>query len=139
MRYCALREKRIPYGHRYSCGQVFSELVSAGFEIPDVFGFSTTCTVLIECKTSRSDFLRGKKKVFRSNPEMGMGVYRFYLCKYSLIKPDEIPEKWGLLYTNGKFPKLIIHPEPQKSDRSAELQFAYSVMRRIKADKQLSN
>ena len=33
---------------------------------------------------------------------MGMGKYRYFLCEKDLIKPSELPDRWGLLYVNDK-------------------------------------
>lgn len=77
---------------------VLTEMVTSNLEIPDIIGFKSGFSILIECKTSRSDFLVDKKKSFRIYPEDGMGNYRLFLCPDNLIKPDELPEGWGLLY-----------------------------------------
>lgn len=80
---------------RGSCGVAFKELRSYNAEIPDVIGFGSGFSSVIECKTSRSDFLSDKKKPHRAK---GMGTFRYYCCPIGLIKPEELPEKWGLLY-----------------------------------------
>ena len=79
---------------------VLSELRAAKRqgEIPDIIGFKSGFSILIECKTSRSDFLADKKKHFRINPYIAMGNYRLFLCPDDLIKPEELPDGWGLLY-----------------------------------------
>lgn len=87
------------------CGIAFKELncTSHAGEIPDVIGFSSwQHSVVIECKVSRSDFLGDKEKKFRKNPELGMGKFRFYCCPEGLIKKDELPTGWGLIYVNVK-------------------------------------
>lgn len=71
-------------------------------EIPDAIGFRSNYSVLVECKTSRADFLTDKKKLFRERPNRGMGTYRFYMCPPGLIQIDDLPEKWGLLYVHAK-------------------------------------
>lgn len=81
------------------CGFAFMELKSSDREIPDVIGFDSWQSVLIECKVSRSDFLQDKKKSHRIH---GMGNWRFYCCPKGLIKPEELPEKWGLIYVDEK-------------------------------------
>jgi hypothetical protein len=55
-----------PYGHT-GCGVILTELCAATAfgEQPDILGFCTKTTILIECKTSRSDFYADKKKPFR--------------------------------------------------------------------------
>jgi hypothetical protein len=67
-------------------------------EIPDVIGWKSGYSLLIECKTSRADFKADSKKIFRMNPDYGMGTFRLYLCPDETIKPDELPKGWGLLY-----------------------------------------
>lgn len=67
-------------------------------EIPDVIGWKSGYSILIEAKTSLSDFRADFKKKFRQDQKCGMGNYRFYLCPEGLIKPEMLPENWGLLY-----------------------------------------
>lgn len=55
-------------------------------------------TVVIEVKTSRSDFLRDKDKKHRSSESLGLGKWRYYLCPEKVIKVEDLPEKWGLLW-----------------------------------------
>jgi len=81
------------------CGVVFKELRSTSDEIPDVIGFDSWQSTLIECKISRTDFLSDKNKAHRSK---GMGNWRFYSCPKGLIKKSELPEKWGLIYIDEK-------------------------------------
>lgn len=109
----------IPIAYKYvlkncSCGVAFKELnsLACNGECPDVIGFGAWGhSVLIECKVSRSDFLADRKKSFRQVPELGMGSQRFYMCPDNLIKKEEIPEGWGLIYvnSNGK-PKCVYSP-----------------------------
>lgn len=75
-----------------------SELATAAMEIPDIIGWKSGFSILIECKTSRADFLADKKKFFRRFPYEGMGTYRLYLCPTGLIHSDELPKGWGLLF-----------------------------------------
>ena len=68
-------------------------------EIPDAIGW--TChggSVLVECKATRADFLADKSKPHRA---LGMGQRRYFLCPANLIRADEVPEGWGLLYVSG--------------------------------------
>lgn len=74
----------------------FKAIISTG-EQPDALGFRSGVSVLIECKTSRPDFLADKKKKFRVDPAMGMGDWRFFLTPKGLISVSELPEGWGLL------------------------------------------
>ena len=79
---------------------ILSESRGFGGEIPDIIAWKSGYSFLIECKASRSDFLADKKKSFRQSG--GMGHYRLYLCPTGLIKPEELPIGWGLLYFDGK-------------------------------------
>lgn len=121
-------------GKRWSCSIVFDELVTANDEIPDVLGFSSGSSTLIEVKTSRADFLRGKKKKFRKYTHKGMGRYRFYFCPEGLIKPKDISHYWGLVYIkNDGSIELIRTPKRYKNiNIEAEHRFLYSALRRNK-------
>lgn len=71
-------------------------------EIPDAIGFRAAGwddgSTVVEVKISRSDFLADRNKPHRNGETLGMGKWRFYLCPEGLISPDEVPEKWGLVY-----------------------------------------
>ncbi|MFP3637714.1 hypothetical protein [Paraburkholderia sp. SIMBA_054] len=69
-------------------------------EEADVIGFRASSSILIEAKCSRSDFLADARKPVRSAG--GLGVYRFYLCPANLIQAEEVPDRWGLLWVQGK-------------------------------------
>lgn len=97
-----------------SCGVAFYELYSSASEIPDVIGFGSFRSVVIECKVTRGDFLKDHKKQHR---EKGMGMYRFYSCPAGLIKQSELPDKWGLIYVNQKGKATCIYnPEKDQGD-----------------------
>lgn len=72
-------------------------------EKPDVLNFSSNAkTELYEIKMSRSDFLRDKDKDSRDYALFG--DKRYYVCYGDFIKPEELPEGWGLYwYINGRF------------------------------------
>lgn len=72
-------------------------------EMPDAIGFRFTGdhkdgTVVVECKTSRADFLADRAKPHRK--EGGMGNWRYFMAPEGLIRPEELPTKWGLLEVN---------------------------------------
>lgn len=100
-----LRRSESANGH--GCHFVIKEAACYG-ENPDVFGVrhglgrTGEGTYLLEAKTSRSDFLADRKKPHRINPETGVGKYRYYICPTGLIKPEELPPKWGLIYVNSR-------------------------------------
>jgi hypothetical protein len=88
-------------------------------------------STLIECKASRSDFLSDKKKPFRQNPEFAMGRYRFFLCPWELIRVDELPGKWGLLWARNGRVYIRKHAEPYSEiNQHDEMKFLVSMLRR---------
>lgn len=109
---------------KFKCTVSINECVSLK-ENPDVLGFRYSYgygdyegSILLEAKTSRSDFKADSKKLFRQNPETGIGNWRFYICPTDLIKPNELPPKWGLIYVNEKGnTKIIVDPYKDKSTR----------------------
>jgi hypothetical protein len=103
----------------------------ANGENPDAIGFHTSreCHV-VEVKTSRADFLSDKNKYFRANPEFGMGVMRWYMCEPELIKQDELPDDWGLVYAYNEVRDIIVEAKPQKSNIHAEMDYLYNTARR---------
>lgn len=116
---------------KITCNYVAIELVTAHVqEIPDVFGWCYWTSVVIEVKTSRSDFLKDKKKPSRITPELGGGEYRYYCCPKGLISPEELPENWGLLYEENGVLSIEKAAERQKSNARVEMSICASIMRR---------
>ncbi|AWA97915.1 TPA: hypothetical protein ACK21Z_005339 [Vibrio harveyi] len=83
-------------------------------EIPDAIGFRAHTeylggSVVCEVKVSRSDFLADAKKPHRNGEVLGVGQHRFYVAPQGLIKPDELPQDWGLVeVTNRGGTKCIV-------------------------------
>ena len=71
---------------------------SATYECPDAIGWRNggRVSVLVECKVSVSDFHADKKKMHRKRNN-GMGSERWYMTPPGLLKPEQIPEGWGLV------------------------------------------
>lgn len=120
----------VEYSHRWLEGQSIIRVALMEFgagsngEIPDVIGFGRFGnSVVIECKVSRSDFLSDKKKPFRMDSELGMGVYRLFACPWGLIEPEEVPKQWGLLYVNKKgyarIQKKVLPKRPYETNKNA--------------------
>lgn len=127
-----VRWVRSQSGKRWNAPLSFGELVHIGDETPDVMGFSSHGSTLIECKVSKADFKRDKKKLFRSIPQRGMGKYRLYMCPTDLIKVDELPDDWGLIYVSDKgIAKLIVKPKAQYCNLISEHAYMYSIIRRL--------
>ncbi|MDF0506657.1 hypothetical protein POK33_38550 [Burkholderia cenocepacia] len=88
---------------------IASELVTgATREQADVIGFRSTCSALIEAKATRADFLADARKPHRVTG--GLGVYRFYLCPPGVIEVADLPERWGLLYADGRSVLDVLRP-----------------------------
>lgn len=91
-------------------GVVATELCSIGSrEQPDVLAFRSNCSAMIEVKVSRADFLADRKKPERKSG--GVGIYRFYLCPEGMIKPEELPPRWCLLYAKGRSVIEAVKPQ----------------------------
>jgi|AntRauTorckE5430_2_1112549.scaffolds.fasta_scaffold00225_13 hypothetical protein len=52
----------------------------------DVIGWADFCSVIIEIKVARGDFLKDCNKPFRKCSEKGVGGFRYYCCPQGLIK-----------------------------------------------------
>lgn len=96
------------------CDFVFTEFNTSNSETPDAIGFRKKHTILVECKISRSDFLADKNKSFRKNPKLGMGAYRFYMCPKGVIKKEDLPTRWGLIYVNEGKCRQVVGPKGNK-------------------------
>jgi len=144
-----LVKRAVKWLYSQGCGYAVGErvAVTSTGEIPDAIGFRSNCSILIECKTSKSDFKADRKKDFRfDNPHLGMGNFRFYLCEKDVISPLEVPNGWGLLYTKGEKIIKVIAPAGnawgkhskthkmfwQESNTEAEKRIMYSCLRRFK-------
>jgi len=127
------------------CGFAFADLRTINTETPDAIGFRSGMSILVETKASRADFHADKKKIFRRNPSVGMGSFRYFLCPRGIIKPEDLPEKWGLLWVNEKSqvrqkvgPKGNIWSSTNMEDfrfpernEQAERNMMYSALRRL--------
>lgn len=110
---------------------VFYEFSTFAGETPDVIGWSSYASTLIECKASRSDFNADSKKFGRRFPHKGMGQFRYYLCPEGIIPLANIPDRWGLLYAKGKHLTVVREAQgfPQRNHAS-EITFLTSMLRR---------
>ena len=112
---------------------VVTEIASWAREQPDAIGFRDRESCLVECKVSHSDFLADTKKRRRWTKlqRVGLGNLRYYFCRAELIKPDELPPGWGLLWVrNGRIRHQLTGA---RQDRNVddELTILMSVIRRI--------
>jgi hypothetical protein len=111
---------------------VLPEFFSHNSELPDVIAFDTRTSTVIECKVSRGDFLKDKKKPFRINANQGMGDYRFYCAPQGLIKQEELPRGWGLIeiLPSGKLRKCVDSWMVHKKNIEAEHYLLFYYARR---------
>ena len=114
------------------CSVVLYEFATAADENPDVIGWVLGVdSVVIECKLTRSDFLRDATKAVRRHPGAGMGRRRYYLCPPDVIQMKDLPPKWGLLWANKS--QVIVEREARghpERNLVAEVRFLSSMLRR---------
>ncbi|HHE0459712.1 TPA: hypothetical protein ACN331_002549 [Vibrio parahaemolyticus] len=100
----------------YGCQTAFKEIDTTGGEQPDCFGIRHGLTILIEVKTSKSDYLADFKKPWRQEGK-GMGQVRYYLTPKGLLNPKvDLPKGWGLLEATAKQIKVVAGINPRKDD-----------------------
>lgn len=85
-------------------------------EFPDVIGWDRMgWSTLVECKATRSDFLRDRDKSFRRGTwEIGMGQRRIYATAKGVIKSvGELPDRWGWIELGPRgFFRVLREPAP---------------------------
>ena len=112
------------------CVLAVSELTTSQSETPDVLGWrGPKHTVLVECKSSRADFLADKTKLFRRQPELGMGNQRYYLCWPHVIEVSDLPDKWGLMWQE-RYTRVLRFAVYQPVERDIETSVLLSAIRR---------
>lgn len=84
------------------CRIVLTEPTLYRNERPDAIGWKgwkpwPHQSILVECKMSRRDFRADAKKKARRDNSSGLGDYRYFMVPAGLVKPDEVPARWGLL------------------------------------------
>ena len=110
---------------RYRCGVVLSEQACISGEMPDAIGWKKSChSVLVECKTSRADFLADRDKPFRQHPETGVGSERYYFAPKDLIRIEELPRGWGLLEVSAR---EVLRVKASARDLRSETGFQYEM------------
>jgi hypothetical protein len=98
-------------------------------EQSDVIDWADFCSIIIEVKVARGDFLKDCNKPFRKCSEKGVGEFRYYCCPQGLIKENELSKNWSLLYLNDKI-EIIKVSEIQKSNLKVERNILISLIRR---------
>ena len=144
------RCKKKPCYRTDACGEckkynyVAVELCTWNNENTDVWGLGNfNESVIIEVKTSHSDFIADKKKWCRSNMaeanKMQAGKVRWYLCPKGIIKKEELPDKWGLLYWDGKKVYPVVAPKHFEDTYYSDMCILTSILRRENFPKKIFN
>lgn len=135
MTHSALVDTAVAWLRRYRCGIVLSEQGCSSGEMPDAIGWKGKChSVVVECKTSRGDFLADATKPWRVDPEIALGCERYYLAPRGMIRKDELPTGWGLLEIHSR--KLTIVQKSKRNLRQAagfmnEMNLLLASLRRV--------
>lgn len=120
------------YKNSYQSCIVMAELKTVALEIPDVIVWKSGAhSILIECKTSRADFLSDKDKFFRQQESYGMGDERYYAAPTGMIRPEELPQGWGLYEVDEKFVREVRRAEIKHANKRHECIMLMSMLRRL--------
>lgn len=119
MTHAQLVDKAMAWLKNYMhCGVVLREHYVMGFEAPDALGWrhGGAESVQVECKVSRADFLRDRKKACRRRfahlGAAGRPADRcYYLVPDALKLFELLPDGWGLLSADGRRVRVITHPD----------------------------
>lgn len=76
-------------------------------EQPDAIGWREGVSLLVEVKTSIADFRIDAKKPWRTEPERGMGDWRFFMAPPGLLTDEVLPEGWGLIEADGRATRVV--------------------------------
>lgn len=107
---------------------VLMEMRGSSMQEPDVLGLCAGPSHMVECKVSRSDFTRDKRRGFR-NGDNAVGNLRSYGCPAGLIEPEELPGEMGLLYIRDDGIEQVQKPEYQEANYEVERSIMYSALR----------
>lgn len=120
------------------CGVVLTEFASSSPETPDAIGwqYGGRWSILIECKTSLSDFYADSKKQGRSLlRSAGLGRERYYLAPAGILTPKAVRKNrpgWGLLEVRGRRVCMALQAIPfSHESRIKEAPLLYSCVWRI--------
>lgn len=113
------------------CSVILSEIVTAAGEIPDAVGWKYAGSITVECKATRSDFLRNGQKCHERRGDC-IGQQRYFLCPPGIIEAKDVEGTgWGLLYAGDRI-KTIVEAERRKSNERGEIAMLCSALRRVR-------
>ena len=118
---------------RARCKIVFAEHHSFATEIPDVIGWFAggKHSVLIEAKTSLTDFGADRRKKFRRESELGVGRFRYYFTAPGLLDRTALPDGWGWVECLPARVGVVRLARPQPVyNATREVEMLYAALRR---------
>lgn len=78
-------------------------------EIPDAIGWKVDgYSIMVECKTTRSDFYSDARKVSKQSGRETMGRERYYMAPKGIITHDMLSDGYGLLEPTSKRIKVVV-------------------------------
>jgi hypothetical protein len=114
------------------CSVVATEIKVGYGEIADAIGWKGIASHVVECKTSRADYIADQKKQFRADaPWLGLGQYRWYMCEPDVIVEPMLPHKWGLVYVASNGVRIIRKAEAQTENYGGAVDVLLSILRRV--------
>ena len=107
-------------------------VVTAVSETPDVIAWSGRGeSILVEVKVSRADFHADKAKIFRREEDYGVGTQRYFAAPAGVLKPEDMPEGWGLLAIHQYQVRELVAPTIKTANRVNEVAMLVSAIRRL--------
>lgn len=107
-------------------------VVTACTETPDAIGWGSRGeSILVEVKVSRADFHADKAKVFRRDEDNGVGQLRYFAAPAGILKPEDMPEGWGLLAIHQYQVRELVAPAVKNANRVNEVAMLVSAIRRL--------
>lgn len=125
---------RIWLANSMKCSVVITEMAYSYGEIPDAIGWNGSLSILVECKTSKSDFKADFNKSSRRVPEyLAIGNKRFYLVPPSLLEfaKKNLLDNWGLLIAYKNRVETKVEAEYHDAKKGKEISLLISTIRRI--------
>jgi len=119
---------------RKCCLVVTERYAFCSSQIPDAIGWLPRgFSILVECKTSRADFLRDKCKPFVRGAHPPMGHWRYYFAPLNVVTVDDLPEGWGLIEERRGCIYIVKEATPNTHEdyRRVEMTLLVQVVRRV--------
>lgn len=114
-------------GSKHRCRPIFAEFKHRySDEMPDAIGWTRRLTHVVECKISRADFLKDRKKT-HVRAGNSIGHRRWYLTQPDLIRPEEV-EGHGLLYLMPRGVRLV-KKAPHRTPSSTAVREEIDILR----------